>query len=329
MPLSKQVRRERGDVWLDSLCQHEVRANQIGNLVACARYLGYGASDAWLAGATAFAFALNVGPDLCPSGPSAWADHKLLPLAENAGLHVKTFFGDQSQPDFVERQREAFARVHDAIDEAMPVIGCSMRTPEVYLVTGYDDEGHYLFIDFETGQTGKLHHAQLGFLWFQFPELGMAADDTTTVRDALNTALDLAEARDFDSSDCGLRAYDNWIEGLADARDSARGFGAAYNAACWSDCRRHAAPFLDEAKRRLDDAGLSPHLDAAIECYRIAAAGLDTVAALFPFAFGEDESMAIRFEDHVRRREAREALAAARSAESAGLEALRSVLKGM
>ena len=186
------VKREGGKVWLDGLRRHEVRINQLGNLLACARYLGYEQTEAWLAGATAFAFALNVGEDLCPSGPSAWADHKLLPLASNAGLQIKTFFGSNSQPDFAAKQKEAFAMVRRAIEAGMPVIGCEMKTPEVYLVTGYDDAGYYVFLDFEEDKIGKLHHEKLGFLWFQFPSLGSSSDERTVIRKALATAIELS-----------------------------------------------------------------------------------------------------------------------------------------
>lgn len=39
--MARLVRRETGKVWLDGLGLHEVRINQLGNLLACARYLGY------------------------------------------------------------------------------------------------------------------------------------------------------------------------------------------------------------------------------------------------------------------------------------------------
>ena len=327
--LRQRARHGSCDVWLEDLRLHETRHNQLGNLLACARYLGYEGPEAWIAGATGFAFALNVGDDLCPSGPSAWADHRLLPLAANAGLHIETLFGNREQGDFAARQRQAFARVRESIDAAMPVIGCDMATPEVYLITGYDDGGHYLFIDFATGETARLHHENLGFIWQQFPALGPSTDDRAAVRAALTTAAALAAGEGFDSSSCGLRSYDNWIAGLADAQDGKPGFGAAYNAACWADCRRFAVPFLLEAKRRLDDETLAPHSDEAIRRYRVASDNLDEVAALFPFVFGEDEQMVARFRDDARRRQAREALTAARSAEEAGVAALRSLLEAM
>ena len=57
---------------------------------------------------------------------------------------------------------------------------------------------------------------------------------STTAVSKLNEGA-VAEGKNFDSSNCGLRAYDNWIKGLIDAQDGTPGFGAAYNAACWSD----------------------------------------------------------------------------------------------
>lgn len=329
MEMKGSVKRRGGEVWLEGLRGHEMHMNQLGNLLACARHLGYEESEAWLCGATAFAFALNVGEDLCPSGPSAWADHKLLPLAANAGLHVRTFYGSRSEPDFADKQEQVFAQVRQAIDAGMPLIGCEMVVPEMYLVTGYDEGGHYIFWDSQKGEPGKLHHGELDFLWFQFPELGPAADDRTTVREALRTALDLAAAREFDSASCGLAAYDNWIEGLTHAPAGKSGVGAAYNAACWADCRRQVVPFLEEAAARLKDDGLTAAFDVAIEQYGIVATRLGEVAGLFPLALGDDEQMAQRLGDEVRRETAIEALAAARAAEIVGLEALREILEAL
>ncbi|MFH1571830.1 MAG: hypothetical protein ABIL09_27820, partial [Gemmatimonadota bacterium] len=309
-----------GEVLLPDLRRHEMPMNQLGSLLASARYLGYGESDAWLAGATGFAFALNVRPDLCPSGPSAWADHKLLPLAANAGLPVRTFYGADSQPDFEERRRQVFGEVRAAIDAGRPVIGTGMETPEVYLVQGYDGDGNYIYLDHVDGRPHKRPHDDLGFLWFQFPTLGAPADDRTTVREALAAALQLAAGTDFGSNTCGLQGYANWIAGLGSA-DGSDGLGAAYNAACWSACRRLVVPFLDEARRRLGDPDLAVPFTAAAAHYGVVAARLDRVAELFPLAL-DGPAMKERLADPSRREEARRALAEARDAEVVGLTAL-------
>ncbi|MGD8240676.1 MAG: hypothetical protein PVH68_19145, partial [Armatimonadota bacterium] len=318
---------DSGEVVLGGLKRHGMPMNQLGNLLACARYLGYEESDAWLSGATAFAFALNVGEDLCGSGPSAWSDHKLLPLAANAGLPIRTFYGSSDQPDFVERQKNAFAEVRKAIDAGMPVIGTEMDTPEVYLVPGYDVDGNYIYTDFVDDRLKKHHHGELGFLWFQFPALGEPADDRTTVREALSTALRLATGEGFSSPNCGLRAYENWIAGLEPGSEC-DALGAAYNAACWTACRRQAASFLREGKERLGDPALAPHFDAAVRHYAVVADRLNRVSELFPLAFG-DPAMKERLADSDRRAEARKLLAEARDAEIEGLRALVRIAVGL
>ena len=151
----------------------------------------------------------------------------------------------------------------------------------------------------------------------------------TTVRKALSTAIELAEGKNFDSRDCGLRSYDNWIKGMADAKDGKPGFGAAYSAACWADSRSLVVSFLTEAKRRLDDEALAPQFDEAIKQYGIVSACLSEVAGLFPLGFDDEEQMAERFRDHSRRQRAKIALEKAKSAEVAGLAALESILRGM
>jgi len=105
MTEAAKVVRQDGAVTLSGLDKHPGPMSQAGCLVACAEYLGVGASPAWIYGCTGFAFVINVGEDLCPSGPSAWADHKLLPLAANAGLRVKGYLATKKHKDFSDRRR--------------------------------------------------------------------------------------------------------------------------------------------------------------------------------------------------------------------------------
>ena len=88
-------------------------------------------------------------------------------------------------------------------------------------------------------------------------------------------------------------------------------------------------PFLLEAKRRLDDETLAPHFDEAIRQYGVVSGYLDEVATLFPYVPGEDEPMAERFRDDGRRQQARQALVEARTAETAGLAALKGLLEAI
>ena len=319
---AKVVRRD-GVVTLSGLQRHPGPMSQAGCLVACAEHLGVQVSPAWISGCTGFAFAINVGEDLCPSGPSAWADHKMLPLAANAGLRVKGYLATKKHKDFTERRRLAFERVKRSIDAGRPVIGCEMVVPEVYLVIGYDDDGNYRFIDFDDKVKTRPHDS-LGFVWMEFPTKVAPADDRSAVGEALVAAVGLAAGKygHGDGSSMGPGGYDNWIKGLEAAEGKSSGFGMAYNAACWSECRRHAPTFLAEARERLADETMNADFDKAIARYALAGEQLKKVSELFPFTPADEPAMDERFKDPGRRKQAARALRAARRAEVEGVKSL-------
>jgi hypothetical protein len=99
------------------------------------------------------------------------------------------------------------------------------------------------------------------------------------------------------------------------------GFGLAYNAACWHECRKQAEAFLVEARERLNGV-TGPAFDQAIAAYGAVASSLAEVAELYPFIGRKDEHMA----DPGRREQAVDALHAARRAEETGLEALAEII---
>ena len=132
------------------------------------------------------------------------------------------------------------------------------------------------------------------------------------------------------SPNCGLRAYDNWINGLAHAKGGRPGFGTAYNAACWADYPGSlAVPFLREAKDRVGNERLAEQFDDAIKQYSIVAAQLEEVATLFPLALGDDGQMDGWFKEDIRRQKGREALQRAKVADVAGTEVLKCILQEM
>jgi len=94
-----------GEVFLPSL-QHpgKMRGSMLSHLLACAKYLGYSQSDAWLAGATGLAFALNVRPDLLPERPGPDANH--LRAAAAHYDRIVALFGPALQDDGPESYRQ-------------------------------------------------------------------------------------------------------------------------------------------------------------------------------------------------------------------------------
>ncbi|MHC4718635.1 MAG: cysteine peptidase family C39 domain-containing protein, partial [Planctomycetota bacterium] len=153
------------------------------------------------------------------------------------------------------------------------------------------------------------------------------ADDRTAVRQAIEFALEHGAGKhSHEKSRTGLAGYDTWIEFLQQPeplkKDENCGLGASYNAQCWSECRKRAVAFLQEAKTRLGDDGLAGLFDEAIKHYKAVSAGLKAVAGEFPFTYGDQAAMDKRIADSACRARAVEALKAARAAEASGLQAL-------
>jgi len=316
---------------LPGLEQKRMWVTHMGCLIGCAEYLKADASSAWIWGTSGHAFALNVHEVICPSGPTAWAAEKCDALAANAGLQIEDLRADKRQEGFAKKQEEIWRKACQAMDAGLPCFGWELNVPDWYVITGYDADGHYLFTEFD-GKPGKKHHTKLGdseigVACVLVVKPGKAKPDRTAVREALVFALDHAAGKhSHDLWHTGLSGYDTWVKALQDDKrvkdEEVIGFGHAYNAACWSECRKQAVAFLEEAKKRLDDEKLSPQFDEAIKRYKMVSANLDAVAKTFPFNVREQKRMREQIQDAARRAKAVKALQTAREAERAGLKAL-------
>jgi hypothetical protein len=316
---------------LDGLKAKPAWMTHMGCLIGCAEYLNTGASPAWIYGGSGHAFALNIHEAICPSGPTAWPADECDRLAANVGLKVEGQGAPKEARDFAVEKQKIWQAAQAAIDGGMPCFGWDLAVPEWYVVFGYDGEGNYLFRD-HGDKVGKKHYARLGVT-----EIGWAcvktvrpcaaADDRVVVREALRFALGhTTGAHDHEKWHSGLGGYDVWIAALGNAElirtDKVVGFGQAYNAQCWAECRRHAVAFLVEARTKLADPKLAPDFDEAIKQYKVVAASLKSVAEAFPFKHDDMEAMNARIAEPARRQQAARALTAARDAERAGLKAL-------
>ncbi len=301
--------------------------SHLGCVKGCLDYLNLGVSDAWLFGATGHAFVINVHKVVCPSGPTAWEYEMLFELGKNIGYEVDGVFGMKSDDDFVEKQRLAWEHVRSAIDQGLPCYGWELDIPEFYVVYGYDDKGYYLSgPGCDEGKGPKpwqeLGDTEIGVIEMHSVKPGQGADDATTVKEALAFALEHAKSPAkwiLPKYKAGLAGYDAWIGALEGG--TAHGFGMAYNAAVWSECRSHAVLFLQEAKERLAERG-SALFDAAIGQYQTVSQNLNAVADTFPFHGLEPAHI----KDETRIRTALEALRTAREAEADGLETLRKIV---
>lgn len=311
---------------LNNLRWKPMWVTHLGCVQGCIEFLGLDVSDAWLFGGTGHAFIINVHEQVCPSGPTAWMTAMLGELGTNLGYVVDCVFGRKSEPGFAEKQQYAWKFAKQAIDQGLPCYGWELEMPEFYVVYGYDERGYlYSGPGCDEGKGPKpwreFGDTEIGIVEMYSVAPGEPADDAKTVRDALSFALEFAENPDkwiLPNYRAGLAGYDNWINALETG--SADGFGMAYNAAVWNECRALAPVFLEEAKVRLDQhAALFAE---AKQHYDVVAQNMQTVTDTFPFD-GLDPT---HIKDPSRCESAVAALKAAREAEALGLEVLTCIV---
>ncbi len=252
-------------------------------LKAVADYLELGHSTAWIFGASGHGFIMNLHPELCPSGPTAFVHTPIDVLAQNLGFSLLGTEFSKANPDFRTKQKQAFDMVRLAIENEMPTFAWELDVPEYCMIYGTDAE-NYLFYDLKGKPMKKpwetLGESEIGMVSIKSanPE-GKKADIIKTLKDSFAFALEFSKGNKewvFPGYHSGLKAYTAWIDALQEGK--ANHFGLGYNSQVWAEGKSHACEFLREAK-----AGLKTKvLDNLIEHYDVISWSMQKVAALFP-----------------------------------------------
>jgi hypothetical protein len=324
----------KGTVKILEDLQAETRwTSHMGCLEGCLRYLGVDVSSAWVYGISGHAFVLSIHDDVYPSGVTAWDADTFTQLAENIGCTIEGCFAFNTDDDFVAKQEMAWERARKAVDEGFPVYAWEVAEAEFQVIKGYD-EGGYIY----PGPDGDGHKAwedlgnsDVGVLALYTVRPADPAEPAVAVKRALEFAVGYDRARrsrevpfatglEFKR---GAAAYDTWIRALRSGRPT--GFGVAYNAVVWAECRRFAGAFLKEA-RRLVDPELASKFGDAGKLLRTASKNLTAVAKAFPLDDGPyDERVA----DKALVKKAIAALSEARDAELEAMKVLESIASAL
>jgi len=293
-----------GDLKYEETIHHDL---QLGGMKSCLDFLGIDMSLPWLAGATAHAFLLSVDKVMCPSCPSCvWAGNteRLVKLARNIGVALEYVHGPGEAAD----RKEAWDFVKNAIDNGRPCYG-----PRA-VCWGYDDVGYYL----NDAKEPKPWQEGITF-WTEVYSVQKTepADEITTVRDTLALVIWWSQAGGSEL------AYDNWICAIAEQRVNCQ-HGGQCAARVWSELRRLAAQFLDEAKQRVGIAETDQFFDDARGHYREVCENLEPVAHRFRVETISEHQQQLA--DEAVRNEVVGQLKAAKAAESAALKALERIV---
>jgi hypothetical protein len=287
---------------------------------ACSDYLGFEYPLSWISGVTGYAFILNMHPEVCPSGPTAFDHGFLKQNAEALGLRFRTTDFTKWEGDLEARQREAFENVKKELAAGHPAFGWELGLPEYYLIAGTNEKG-YEYFDFDgsvkTCPWDSVATSEIGMAEFCFLDKAAPQDELRQLKSALEFLGDYTAdpARyAIEGYTMGPAAYDLWIKALKEGKTDPWGMG--YNTQVWAEARWNARAFLAQAKKRLGEERGLDALDLAIARYEEVAEALNQVSEIYGFPPRE--------EDHSTENAAKaaELLARARDAEKAGIKAL-------
>jgi hypothetical protein len=304
----------------------------VGCLHGCLKYLKVDPGFSWLFGGTGHAFIINMSQDgSCPSGPTAWITTPFFNLGRNLGYQVESVFGDIRQPNWEEKQAEAWLLTRTALDNDLPVFGWELAIPEFYVIEGYDEVGYYYNgPGDENGPSPKpwneLGVSGIGMLEIFSVKPGQPSSDKQTIVEALEFALAFNQGSPewvLPDYRAGPDAYRVWIKAVKSGQATL--MGHAYNAAVWEECRRNGVSFLQEAKKRLQGSA-DRAFNGAIRAYAETAKQLKDITELYPFFENNQEDP---LGDDPRAEKAAEHLQDAQAAEEEGLAFLYEIVEGL
>jgi CubicO group peptidase (beta-lactamase class C family) len=305
----------------------------VGCIKGCLNYLNIKISDAWLYGATGYAFILNMHENVIPFSVGRWNKEMVYTLGENLGYKTEHVWSNNPPGDFQTKQKLAWDKVREAIDNGYPCYGFPLHSiPEFYVIFGYDENGYYYKgVECELGNGPKLWQdigkSNNDYFEIHFIKPSEQSSDHKTVKDALQFAIDHSKSPEKwinPEYKSGPAGYDLWINALQQGK--ADGFGTAFNAAVWAECRGYAVPFLKEAKTRLSPE-LYSYFDQAITHYETASANLSKVSEVFPCFSASAAQRDANVKDKDRCQQAIEYLITARDADQAGLKVLEQIVE--
>ena len=255
----------------------EMANSVIAAEVVAMRAVGEDVTYAFQMGVSGSAFRLQVSPSWCSSSPHSFCGYQTVRGAVEALPYaIEAHEVEESDSGGVERTRAA---VRASIDRGFP---CPYGDEEDGVIVGYVIEGGQL-LSVHPGSPSDEPLVLDGWPW------GIGVFTTRKdpppnrrqlVVESLKLALKLASMKQAEGGtepyDCGLHAWERWIEQLQDEdllvgadpeTFKTRVMGNAWIFHSLIDARRAAAEYLT-AVRGLFDRGASAVLGRAAECYQ-------------------------------------------------------------
>ena len=231
------------------ITQPPLNTSLMGVVKGVSDFFGIEIATPVLFGRTGHAFLMNIGEDLCPSGPYVWNMEPFIALLENSGIVMKEhgFFDAKSSPEDRAQLEET---LRSELAEGRP---CSILNMDNQIISGYDESGFICIQPWECDFPPK--HLTFGSwmemaeeihaCFFSFSQV-VRLDAAFCIQRSLLFALDQLRDNPVQSFGgvSGIKAYDCWIRGVDAGHGSSH--GNWWNGTVWSECRRMASGYFRE-----------------------------------------------------------------------------------
>ncbi len=241
-----------------------------------------------LMGMTGMAFHFVMHKQSCPSSITVydWMDEHLA-MMDRIGVYSDVSFGHTGMNTFGIRQREAIARIKEAIDRGVGVVVWA-PTPvlEFGIICGYDDEDRVFHVRHcLPGEPDPLLYDNLGksevsILFYQIVHERVSVPPERVHRSALRYGVEQWNQVAQHSADyaCGRKGYDALIATLE--RGDYNPFGLCYNLQVYGDARDSLARYLRDVVAEVPALAIGE----AAALYAEVAARYGRIRELAPFS---------------------------------------------
>ncbi len=223
----------------------------LGVAVASARHYGLDRTPEEAFVLSGHAFALNIHPDLCPSGPYCWDFGRSLALLANFGLEMREL-GALPPSAAPGDKRRLEDRVRRELERGAV---CSLLNLDHQLIEGFDEEGFVLARPW--GSEAPSTPGRLTFGTWDECQSGPPVAFYRLAPCAARSEAPLADALDFAIEGWqrpagiteapyrfGPDGYDLWLAALGNGKIDEH--GNWWNASVWGECRAFAARYFTE-----------------------------------------------------------------------------------
>jgi uncharacterized protein (DUF362 family) len=279
---------QEGAVMLDGVTVPRMDDRLLGTLAGGLKHLGQEADPVQLMGLSGHAFRFSMADSLDWRGVGRIDLERMARLYGHLGYEVRVIQSSQGDPDFLQKQEEAWDAVVASIDRGAPVVarlGWGHR-----LIVGYHAKKEQYYATSSRGETGQYRVDEVGTS-DDNPDAGLEVlllgeqlrvDRRVAVRAALQFAIEEAHRPDQPGTPYhnGFRGFECWIADIEAGRvESERQLGYANEVVL--NARVAAAEYLP--KLAAGYAGrIASDLHKAAECYAREAESFQDIAEIFP-----------------------------------------------